>query len=713
MRIHPLPLLPLSFVLATALTLWSCGAPTENHGTRENSVATGGSSVDEQEPLATTGGASENGSTAEAPPARPPCDTPTLPLYEDGQRVGDACPRDLAADGLTALDLSDGWTPYIFSESDLGGRQPYRPIFTALADEQLRRVPEGYDEEQYLELFGIFPTFRVLLDRLGDEARHSCHAEIDDQWLERQENTIRAWRPRPPQQRRQVRQARALRRRLEEAAEREGLASIEALENHPRHGDTYARYLTAQTPVGAVAAAQAHLRCDGLLNTRRRIREGVLGAWTANGLRDFQRLHMVVSAGFLDGETRRALAEDSREADFRSLLRSLRERVISSTGLIEDGSAGHAWQQVLGRDLDAPQFQFEAGHRAAANPAPDHIAAATEAAARALGWTDPQEALAALRALRDDQVQTVAVRLPPLPAYHSEHMNLRAEIDRGDIWYHYPYRSDGRAIGGRVDQRPIVTLYVEHEGQEIALVRWPTTIGGWKPETRPDGTVGLRYKNSPTGERVWRDVIASPTWLPPPSTPDDELVRRTREGYEARRSIFGPGYRSAYGLVMMMHHLVQPSRREGGEPRFIDEGIRVHGSVSYRSITRGTSHGCHRLYNHLAVRLASFVLSHRRHERSGRVPAAYRREVIIYDEEVDEEVGPLQPGTIQAAERPVEARVDVEIDTRGYRFELTPPVPINVLEGEVHGRRQQPLEAFHPLPEELVERVQAEAAEDG
>ena len=45
------------------------------------------------------------------------------------------------------------------------------------------------------------------------------------------------------------------------------------------------------------------------------------------------------------------------------------------------------------------------------------------------------------------------------------------------------------------------------------------------------GTIGMRYKNSDIGERIWRDVIASPSWLPPPSTPGHELVVRRRGQY--------------------------------------------------------------------------------------------------------------------------------------------------------------------------------------
>src|SRR5690606_37647570 len=115
--------------------------------------------------------------------------------------------------------------------------------------------------------------------------------------------------------------------------------------------------------------------------------------------------------------------------------------------------------------------------------------------------------------------------------------------------------------------------------------------------------------------RVWHDVIASPAWLPPPNTPPAELVRREEREWVPNHDLFGPSYRSAYGLVMLMHH--EMVERRDAEPLFRDEGIRTHGSVSYRSILRGTSHGCHRLFNHMAVRLASFVITHRNHVRRG------------------------------------------------------------------------------------------------
>ncbi|MBX3249483.1 MAG: hypothetical protein KF901_20065 [Myxococcales bacterium] len=624
---------------------------------------------------------------------RPRCAAP-IPLYEDGERRGEVCEADLEARGLTALDLADDWTPYIFRDDPtLGelGRDPYRPIYLALADERLDEVPRGHDAERFLELFGIQPTLRVILERLDEDERHACHDAIDDAPIEALTFDLHAWSTEPAVVRERMRQARYLRHRLGREAESRGLASLDELATDRTWGAHYARMRRLEIPYHAVATLQAHLRCDGLFGNQR-VEEGIFEWRTATALRAWQQKHAILGAGSLDAETRTWLTKPSRERTFRQLLRTLRERVVDAAALLEDGSAAHAWQPVLGRELDGPQVRFEAGHPAAPNPAPDLVSPATEAAARALGFVDPERARAALRALREREHDRVAVRLPPPPRYQSRHMELRAEIDRGGVWYDYPYTPSGARRAQPVQRRPILTVYArDTDGREVALARWPTTIGAWKPERRPDGTVGLRYKESYVGPRVWRDVIAAPAWLPPPSAPDDELVRRVGGGaYAPNHSLFGPGYRSAYGLVMLVHHQVLPPARGSDEPRFHDQGIRTHGSVSYRSIIRGTSHGCHRLYNHLAVRLAGFVLRHRDHVRHGTIPVRYER-------------------SVRAGERTMTFR----IDSRGYRYELTPPVPIEVLEGTLRGRVQRAPTGFRPLRPDVAQRAEAEAAEDG
>ena len=89
--------------------------------------------------------------------------------------------------------------------------------------------------------------------------------------------------------------------------------------------------------------------------------------------------------------------------------------------------------------------------------------------------------------------------------------------------------------------------------------------------------------------------------------------------------VMGPGFQSAYGLVLAIH--IDPKR--GG----FDNQIRTHGSVDYTSIARRFSHGCHRLVNNRAVRLFDFVLRHRAfHAHRQRADAACKKRFTVDDE---------------------------------------------------------------------------------
>ena len=332
---------------------------------------------------------------------------------------------------------------------------------------------------------------------------------------------------------------------------------------------------------------------------------GTFDGATQEALRVYQRRHMLPSAGVLDLETRDTLLADSRELDFRTLLRALRERVVDASGLVEDGSALNAWEPILGRFIDSSEYRRVLRSTPLERGAGDLISRATEAAARALGWTSPE---AASRALATMPLGRVAVRLPPVPAYHAKPVRLRAEIDRGDVWTSYPFDAEGRPRPSPVKNRPTFTLFVETDAGEIPLVRWPTTIGAWKAEKLDDDGEALRYKASPVGRWYWRDLVAAPAWFPPPTTPDRELMRRGPDGrWVPDEAGVGPGYRSAYGLVALFHH--RAIATSGGGIEYADIEIRTHGSANYRSILRGSSHGCHRLFNHLAIRLGNFVLA--------------------------------------------------------------------------------------------------------
>lgn len=684
----PFPMLVPFVVLAAASCAGGAGPRSDvpgDDGTGDGPVA--------------SGGRTSNRAPAEDEPVEPPGD---IPYYEDGELVGTIAEVTARRRGLTLIDLGDAWLPRVFDEDpSLGrrGRQPMRRRLIRLANEQTRDQRRD-PTERYLEVFGISPSIHVLQQRLADTERHECHDAIDDAPIEALERSLRPGADLTAQRHR-AGAVRVLRRRLEEAAERRGLSSIDELEDHRRYRRDLERLRRFAPTVDAIHAVQAHLDCEGFL--RRRAREGVLDAWTGRALRAWHDKHMIISlASRLDQATRATLVMDSRELDFMSLLRALRERVVDASGVIEDGSASNQWGTVLGRQLNVDdEYRWVNRLDPLPHGAPDLVSRFTEAAATELGWTDPAAAAAWLdeHASEREDHRVVAVRLPDPPDYHSEQMDLRVEIHRGDVYYAFPYTDDGRPRGGRVRRRPTTTIYARRDdGVEVPLVRWNTTIGGWQPEVNPEGGVGLRYKNSDVGERVWRDVIAGPAWLPPPSTPDDELLRRGRDGWRVNSSITGPGYDSAYGLAMVIHHEVRGDGED--EQELQDHGIRSHGSVSYRSILRGYSHGCHRLFNHLAVRMMGFLLAHRAYTVHGQIPASLRRELHPEpDEDAEPDAPPPEP-------------LMLEITERGYRYELTPPVPVEVLRGNVRGRQRRPLVGFYPLPEELRAQAEEQMAED-
>jgi hypothetical protein len=425
----------------------------------------------------------------------------------------------------------------------------------------------------------------------------------------------------------------------------------------PQQRGNYRIWHRVETQYRGIVAAQRHLVCEGLL--REQDADGSVTWRTGVALEMFQRRNFLMPNNRLDEETRTALATDSRELDYRFALRVLRERVVDATGLIEDGTAGAGPQPILGRTLDPKPMHAARGAAALAlpNPAPDLISAATEAAAKHLGWTDHEKVLAFLN--RNSKGVRVALVLPAAPAYHATHMDLTAVIDRGDIFY------DDVPIVRTPDRRPNLVLYVNDNGTKRALVRWPTTIGSWADVLLPGGGVVQRWKESDVGPRVWRDLYAAPTWLPPRTTPDRDLVKPLWDGrWDLKRSIMGPGPRAAFGMVLLPH--LQPVKAANGTEQFWDNGIGTHGSASVTSIVNGTSHGCHRLYNQLAVRLADFLLRHRDHVVKGQQPEYWRR-LVQYR------------GTFLA-----------KVDTRGFLYELTPPISVEVTKGTIRTPRKTP-----------------------
>ncbi len=215
----------------------------------------------------------------------------------------------------------------------------------------------------------------------------------------------------------------------------------------------------------------------------------------------------------------------------------------------------------------------------------------------------------------------MAVKLPPRPDYYAPDMDLSIVVDRGDVWYDVPFDDKGHYKPQARKKYPSLTLYSKVGGKQVALARWRTTIGGWRADQASNGYEYFRYKGSDIGPRVIRHIVSGPVWIAPTSTPIRSLVKGKLVNSKWMSVVnydeLGPGYLSAYGLIA--GYFVVPG--QNGHNDF-DNGVRAHGSSDYLSIysANGYSHGCHRLPNHLAIRLYSFILQAPAHE-GGRRPA--------------------------------------------------------------------------------------------
>jgi hypothetical protein len=584
-------------------------------------------------------------------PVTSDCSDPIV-VFADGQEQKTVCSEAEVGADHTVIDLHDEWAPRLFAPAEDGSVPEFRANYLALAREQDldgNKLPPNIG---LTELYGVLPSFAIVRARFSETDRYACHTKIDSAPM------AKITRPYGQELdglvKFQARQREVLGKILERVCVQRKLPDFSALETDKELGPAYTRWKFADDLYNGIVTAEHHLVCEGTF-AESKIDGGTFSWSLGQALDYFQRRNFLIPNARLDPETRAALATDPRELDFRFALRVLRERVVDATALIEDGTAGTGPQPILGRQLDPESMRAARGHqKPAPNAAPDLIGPATEAAAKQLGWTTPEATAEFLT--RHPGGMRVALVLPPKPAYHTAHMNLSAEIDRGDVWYD---NTPTQRVSWR---RPATTLYVQDGATKRALVRWPTTIGGWS-DVRIGGRMLKRWKESDVGPREWVKLYAAPTWLPPPATPDQELVKFNTNGkWELKKTIMGPGPLSAFGMVLLPH--LKPVKGAGGKVSYFDNGIGTHGSAVVTSILNGTSHGCHRLYNHLAIR--SFLLHHRNHVVKGQDPEHYRRIVKF-------------KGTYQA-----------KIDTRGFLYELTPPVPVDVLQGNIRSARKIP-----------------------
>lgn len=543
------------------------------------------------------------------PQAAPPPPAPPIGAVvhmRDGQRVALLDPARAREAGLLLLDVGRAWVPTLF-RSVPGTPNRYEGRFVALANGRFDDSPEGRraQQDRYLELYGIPPTPALLRERLDALLEQPCARAAAPIALQRFQFPLH----------------------LDEDAEPSG----------PFAADL-------------VHAIRQRLRCAGHL---RAPTDGPFDLPMRRALEELQRRARIYARGGLTRDTIDALRVSDAELERRALVRVLSERLVLDLALLADGSG-------TGSASDS------------ARAADDAVGRLTRRVETALGLYSVPGLRRFYRSLGealDRPHQWLAIDPVQLPDYRSPDMELRVEIDRGDIYYDFPYDEEtGAPIDQPVEHRPTLTLFTRDavgEG-EVALARMRTTIGGWRVQRHGDVDYFV-YKESPTGRAAWSRIESAPVWMPPNGTPPASLVLETRREVAGElvravnSNLLGPSYASAYGLVAAYHRRVESASRNGlrlGR----DEGIRTHGSSDYTSMWQRASLGCHRLRNHLALRLFTFVLAHQPHRRLGHRPLSYRMPVTL-----DEFSGVL------------------ELQHTGYRFELVRPLPVDVLPGRVLG----------------------------
>jgi hypothetical protein len=535
--------------------------------------------------------------------------------FRDGEpgALGDR--RELEAAGWSVLDVGSEWVPAMFrSTPDLP--HLYERTFIELSNGRFDDRPEGRRaaQERYLEPHGIPPSLALLRQRFFALSERRCSQNL-------------------------------------------ALGPLQAFS-----GVSAEEGAAPNLPEELVKALQTRLTCEGHLRVAA---SGVFDEDTQKALEEFERRNRIYARASLRGETLEALRREPLELERRALVRVLTERAVLDLGLIEDDSAFGA----LSTRARAPD-----------DVAPNLVRLVQERITSAFGLqtlAGLERFYGRLEAVLDTPHYALAIESITLPAYHARDMELSVEIDRGDLYYEFPLDEAGKPLSFAIERGPTLTLFAREGAFLRPLVQYPTTIGGWRVR-RSNGDAYWQYKESPAGQRVWKRIDAAPVWLPPPSTPSESLVatfRRTSDGSEFRElnvNLVGPSFASAYGLVAAHQQRITPG--EASVPELThDDGMRTHGSADYTSIGRTVSSGCHRLHNHLAMRLLHFVLAHRSHQRLGHLPTRFRLQVSTqgFDEVL-------------------------EIKRTGYQFLLESPMEVRVLPGRVRGQLKRALRTRVP-----------------
>ena len=351
--------------------------------------------------------------------------------------------------------------------------------------------------------------------------------------------------------------------------------------------------------------------------------------------------------------TLEALARSPLDNAFLALRRVLTERAADAGGFLEDGSVG----------APAPS---RARRRP---PVPDLVGEATAALMAPAGGRHARAALAFFRRRQPAGLRLAAgggalpraARL--LRRAHGPVRRRSTEATSGTTSRSTP-RASACPSRARATRRSRCTCAWRGR-RRVPLVRWRTTIGSWRNELAADGQEYLRYKDSDVGPRVWRHVVAAPVWVPYRSSPLGGMVKE-----KWVNGALGPGDQLRRGRPRLPVGL-----RPGGRHPRRAAAARRRG----RLLRQRHPHPRH-LRLHLAARPLFARLSPAAEQPGGAA-------VLV------RHPPPATPGAGPAWRWISGARFwwrgevfDLRLPTRGFYFELDPPLPVETLPGTIKGQ---------------------------
>ena len=575
------------------------------------------------------------------------------------------------ARGLTVVDLSDAWAPPCSSGAS------YRiGVHVGLAADRGDGdgQPLAAGERNYLELYGIPPALSVLRRRFLIDAAGALRARVRRGRRCSPSIEIRTWGA-STEQKELAKHRRA----------RHGCEAARAAARRRRPGRRSPRAATRARPATRRSTCasrrsgsrsrevEKRLACEGLMDARKH-KPGAYDTEMRTAMLDFQQKHAVMDQADIKRATLEALARPPLENDFLALARVLTERAMHAGRL-------HRGRQRRRVDLRIRRIRPTSARTARATASPTSRRRRRDATLNALGIATPDDAVAFFRRHPRDDFRwlKVAVRLPPPPEYYSRAMDLSVEIDRGDVWYDFPFDAAGvrqpqprerfpqlHAVR-QVARRARAARALADDRRRLARPSWPATGRSTTATRAPTSARASGATSSP--RRSGSRRASSPLGV------DGEGEARRRAPTCASPTTT----RRAPAICPPTAWSPRSTRRCASGPdgaRFFDNGIRTHGSFDYLSLRGRFSHGCHRLYNQLGdapVQLRARAPQAR--ASPGRWPLGYRRAFYSRGEVFE-----------------------MRLPSRGFYRELDPPMPVDVLEGRIKGTLTKPIAGYVPKP---------------